>query len=114
MSQGRVEPIQKWSAAKLGQRLHEILRGTAPEKFESLVPVLQKTLAAARSQQERAELELQALSVTGDLDPDQLAALKEMFSVPHLAAVEAARNKVFLAERALEYVTKRLACRNDQ
>jgi|SRR5450759_166388 len=104
-----VKPFAEWSAAELMGKLDDILRTTPRENLGSLVSPLQKTLEAAKLQLASAEAELRNFSLTGNLDPVQLAALTEFFLQPSRAAVVAAKNKVFVAERALDYVKKQMS-----
>lgn len=53
--------------------------------------------------------ELERFSLVGDLDEERLAILKEIFSRPLEIAVVAARQKVFVADHALKYVTARIS-----
>jgi len=101
-----VKPFGQWSAAELMRKLDEIFQATSPEDLGSLVPPLTKTLESAKLQLATADAALASFSLTGNVDAVQLAALTELFQQSGRAAVAAAKDKVFVAQRALDYVTK--------
>lgn len=104
MADGPETPIARWTVKDLRQKLQAATAGISRETLEKVRPVLQKVVVVCRTDLEIAQKRLAAFQVTGDHDAATLGAIAEFFSRPLRLAVNAAHQKLLVAEQALKHV----------